>query len=66
MRDLKTVPEIVNIYCATGNPVQVIIAETSQGRGIMGVIDGSNTGKVETAKDVKKRQEFLRTIGYKL
>ena len=66
MHALRTVPEIVNIYCATANPVQVILAETNQGRGILGVIDGSNSGKVEDAKAKKWRKDFLRQLGYKL
>lgn len=59
-------PEVCTIYCATANPVEVIVAETSQGSGILGVIDGFSPKGVESAEDVKTRQEFLRTIGYKL
>ena len=62
---LKQVDEIVNIYAATANPLQVIIAETEQGRGILGVIDGVKPKGVEKEEDVKKRKEFLRKIGYK-
>jgi uncharacterized protein len=63
---IKTVPEVCSIYAATANPLQVVIAETGQGRGIMGVIDGSKPKEIETAKDVEDRKSFLRKIGYKL
>lgn len=63
---VKEVPEVCRIFCATANPVQVIVAETEQGRGILGVIDGVKTKGVETDEDVKKRKDFLRMIGYKL
>jgi hypothetical protein len=63
---IKQCPEVCHIYCATANPVQVILAETSQGRGILGVIDGFSPKGVETEEDVKVRQQFLRQIGYKL
>ena len=63
---IKQCPEVCNIYCATANPVQVIIAETEQGRGILGVVDGFAPKGVETTDDVKARQTFLRNIGYKL
>ncbi len=63
---IKQCPEVCNIYCATANPVQVIVAETEQGRGIMGVVDGFSPKGVESADDVKARKEFLRKIGYKL
>lgn len=63
---IKEVPEVCRIFCATANPVQVILAETEQGRGILGVIDGVKTKGVETDEDVKKRKDFLRMIGYKL
>jgi uncharacterized protein len=62
---IKSVPEVVNLFCATANPVQVIIAETEQGKGIIGVIDGSSPGRIETEKDVEYREKFLRDIGYK-
>lgn len=58
--------EVCTIYCATANPVQAIVAETEQGRGILGVIDGFSPKGVETPEDIKARQEFLRKIGYKL
>ena len=62
---IKEVPEVCGIYCATANPCEVIVAESAQGRGIMGVIDGSSPAGVETEEDVKKRHGFLRMIGYK-
>ncbi len=66
LNTIQKVPEICNIYCATSNPVEVIIAESEQGRGILGVIDGFKTKGVETEKDIQDRKGFLRNIGYKL
>jgi len=63
---LKLVPEVCAIFCATANPVDVVIAETEAGRGILGVIDGGAPLGVETEKDVDDRRRLLRTIGYKL
>ncbi len=63
---VKNIPEVCNIYCATANHVEVIVAESEQGRGIMGVIDGVKTKGIETEADIKGRKEFLRKIGYKL
>jgi len=63
---IKEVPEVCCIYAATSNPLEVIITETAQGRGILGVIDGMKSKETETEKDVKARKEFLRKIGYKL
>jgi len=63
---VKRVPEVCRIYCATANPVEVILAETEQGRGILGVVDGVKTRGVETEEDVKDRKSLLRAIGYKL
>jgi hypothetical protein len=63
---VKSVPEVCNIYLATANPFQVILVETEQGRGILGVIDGFASKGVETENDVRERKEFLRKIGYKL
>jgi len=63
---VKNVPEVANIYCATANAVEVIIAETGHGRGILGVIDGVKTKGIETEADVEWRKGFLRKIGYKL
>ena len=63
---LKNVPEVCRIFCATANPVQAVVAETEQGRGILGVIDGEKSKGIETDADIKHRKEFLRKIGYKL
>ncbi len=63
---IKEVPEVCRIYCATANPVQVIVAQSDQGSGILGVIDGYSPKGIETEVDVEKRKTFLRTIGYKL
>ena len=65
LNQIKMVPEVCRIYCATANPVQVVVAETEQGRGIMGVIDGIKTNGIETSADVEHRKGFLRMIGYK-
>lgn len=62
---LKDVPEIVNIYCATANPTEVIVAQSEQGRGILGVIDGESPKGVENDEARAARQGFLRKIGYK-
>lgn len=66
LNSIKNCREVCSILCATANPVEVVIAQTPQGRGIMGVIDGFRPKGVETEKDVKVRKEFLRKIGYKL
>ena len=63
---LRNVPEVCRIFCATANPTQVIVADTNQGRGILGVVDGENPLGVEGESDIQKRKEFLRNIGYKL
>jgi adenosine/AMP kinase len=63
---LKMVPEVARIFCATANPTQVIVAETDQGRGVLGVVDGSSPQGIEGDEDIAWRQGFLRTIGYKL
>jgi len=63
---LKYVPEVARIYCATANPTEVLIAETEQGRGILGVIDGAAPKGVEQQADIAWRKELLRKIGYKL
>jgi uncharacterized protein len=63
---IKQCPEVCTIYCATANPVEAIVAETTQGRGILGVVDGFSPQGVESADDVKARQTLLREIGYKL
>ena len=62
---IKDVPEVCSIFCATANPVEVVIAETEQGRGILGVIDGFPPKGVETETDANTRRDFLRKIGYK-
>jgi adenosine/AMP kinase len=63
---VKNIPEVCSIYCATANDVEVVVAESEQGRGILGVVDGVKSKGVETPEDVKKRKEFLRKLGYKL
>lgn len=65
MHALQRVPEIVNLFCATANPTEVIIAETEQGRGILGVIDGLIPQGIEGEEDILWRKNFLRNIGYK-
>lgn len=62
---IKNVPEVCRIFCASANPVEVIIAETEQGRGILGVIDGYASKGIETAEDIETRKNLLRQIGYK-
>lgn len=62
---VKSCPEVCHIYCATANPVEVVIAETDQGRGILGVIDGYSPKGVEGEAEVQARRQFLRKIGYK-
>jgi adenosine/AMP kinase len=62
---VKNVPEVCHIFCATANPVEVIIAETEQGRGVMGVVDGYPSKGIESEKDVVERKDLLRKIGYK-
>lgn len=63
---IKNVPEVCHIFCATANQVEVIIAETEQGRGILGVIDGVMIKGIESEADIKWRKDFLRKIGYKI
>ena len=63
---VKLVPEVCRIYCATANPVEVIIAETEQGRGVLGVVDGAKTKGIETEQDIAARKDFVRKIGYKV
>ena len=62
---IKDVPEVCGIFCATANPVQAIVVEDGDGRGVIGVIDGARPKGVETAADIEKRRGFLRMIGYK-
>jgi len=63
---LKMVPEVCRIFCATANPTQVIVAETEQGRGVLGVVDGSSPQGIEDEEGIAWRKGFLRLIGYKL
>jgi adenosine/AMP kinase len=63
---IKSVPEVCSIYLATANPFQIILAETGQGRGILGVVDGFASKGIENEKDIAERKAFLRKIGYKL
>ena len=62
---IKSVPEVCNIYLATANPFQVVLAETEQGRGVLGVVDGFASKGVENENDIAQRKAFLRKIGYK-
>lgn len=66
LNQVKQCPEVCTVFCATANPLEVIVAETEAGRGIMGVIDGFSPRGVETPGDKAQRKEFLRKIGYKL
>ncbi|MFH1992896.1 MAG: adenosine-specific kinase [Pseudomonadota bacterium] len=65
LNTIQNVPEVCGIFCATANPVEVVIAQTQQGRGILGVIDGFASKGIETDADIQKRKDFLRMIGYK-
>jgi adenosine/AMP kinase len=65
LQALKRVPEVCNIFCATANPVSLVIAKTAQGQGILGVIDGFSPSGIETQEDKLKRRDFLKVIGYK-
>lgn len=65
LNNIKGVPEVCGIFCATANPVQVIVGESEQGRGILGVIDGGSPLGVEDDADICERKKLLRTIGYK-
>jgi len=66
LNTIKAVPEVCNIYCATANPVEVIVAQTESGRGILGVIDGVKSAGIETDADIAARKAMLRKFGYKL
>ncbi|MEA2062494.1 MAG: adenosine-specific kinase [Gemmatimonadota bacterium] len=63
--NIKACPEVCTVFCATANPVEVIVVEREQGRGVVGVVDGAGPAGVETTDDQKVRREFLRKIGYK-
>jgi adenosine/AMP kinase len=63
---VKMVPEVCRIFCATANPTEVVLAETEQGRGVLGVVDGFHTAGIEEEEDIRWRKNFLRQIGYKL
>ncbi|MFZ2096772.1 MAG: adenosine-specific kinase [Anaerolineales bacterium] len=63
---IKAVPEVCRVFCATANPVEVLVAETELGRGILGVVDGSSPLGIEAEEDIAWRKGFLRMIGYKL
>jgi adenosine/AMP kinase len=62
---VQMTPEVCTIFCATANPVEVIVAQTDQGRGVLGVVDGSSPKGIETEQDAQNRHDFLRKIGYK-
>jgi uncharacterized protein len=62
---VKAVPEVCCIFCATANPVEVVLAQTDQGRGILGVVDGESPRSIETEKDIAERQAMIRRFGYK-
>ena len=66
LNTVKMVPEVCRIYCATANPTEVLIAETDQGRAVIGVVDGFSTKGIETEEDIRNRRTLLREIGYKL
>ena len=66
LRAIRDTPEVVSIFCATANPVDVLVVESPRGRGVVGVIDGERPKGLETEADRKARREFLRKIGYKL
>ena len=66
LNTVKTVPEVCRIFCATANLVEVVVTESEQGRGILGVIDGYSSKGIETEKDIEDRKQLLRKIGYKL
>ncbi|MEO0072742.1 MAG: adenosine-specific kinase [candidate division WOR-3 bacterium] len=65
LNQIKMIPEVCSIYCATANPVEVVVCESEQGRGIIGIIDGLKSKGIETEKDKAERHTFLRRIGYK-
>lgn len=66
LNSVKMVPEVCRIYCATANPLEIVVGQSEQGRGILGVIDGSSPAGVETEEHIVERKELLRRFGYKL
>jgi adenosine/AMP kinase len=66
MDKIKNVPEVCTIYASTANPIELVVAETEQGRGIVAVIDGLKSKGIETEENIRERKRFLRKIGYKL
>jgi adenosine/AMP kinase len=66
LNSIKLVPEVCNVFCATANPLEVIVVESDQGRGVLGVIDGFSPKGIEGEKEIQTRKDFLRKIGYKL
>ncbi len=66
LKNIQQAPEVCRIFCATANPAEVLVAETAQGRGILGVVDGSSPKGLETDADIVWRKDFLRKIGYKV
>lgn len=65
LNNLKQIPEVVNIFCATANPTEVVLLESDLGRAVLGVVDGSSPTGIETEEDIANRKSFLRKIGYK-
>ena len=66
LNTLKLVPDVCRIFCATANPTEVVLAETDQGRGILGVVDGFSPKAIEDDSEIKWQEDVLRKIGYKL
>jgi adenosine/AMP kinase len=66
MNAIRNIPEVVGVFCATANPVEVVVAETELGRGVLGVIDGMASLGVESEDDRKARKDFLKKIGYRI
>ena len=66
LEHVRKVPEVCTVYAATANPLEIIVVETEQGRGMIGVVDGSKSKGIESEEDIKARKQFLRKIGYKL
>jgi adenosine/AMP kinase len=66
LNQIKSCPEVCSVFCATANPLEVVVAESARGRGVLGVIDGASPRGAETADDKAERKAFLRKIGYKL